>query len=398
MKGILLSTLLFFVLPLLAGHHFESALAKKYPQLDLTDIFVFKASVPGKTVFIMSFNPQSKKDSLSNYASNGIYRFCIGKDATFKMGFSPTFTFKGGKIQFYWNDKAQPKISDTGTLIAEGPINRQLELSNGIKLWTGTVLDLFQGNALGIAAFKNKASQGIYDLSTFDVGEKGNIFANLPSTVIVLEIPNELLSKKIFYYATTAVEMEPNHWHRVNRIAHVLFPHLYLLEESLMSEYNEANHEVNEELKSSIHDNVLKYVTIAGYQKDPKTYTNGLLKRIYPDVLTYNVGSDAVYSIPRINGRPLQADAMNVALALLVGSSEPIDDKVAIIMDRYQAHFPYVVPIDNAYSTDIIPVEVSSDKNKMLNSKILNIKGVWIILSVLFVVVIATFAWRFRKQ
>ena len=170
-----------------------------------------------------------------------------------------------------------------------------------------------------------------------------------------------MLPKDLFYYATTAVEMEPNHWHRVNRIAHVLFPHLYLLDQKKMVKYMESNHQIDEDIKSAIYDNVLNYTKIAGYQGDPAAYATALLKRIYPDVLTYTVGTDAEYTISRINGRPLQADAMNIALALLVGSENPIDDKVGIILERYQEAFPFVVPIDNEYlnaAEKVVKIEV----------------------------------------
>ncbi|MCI0922707.1 DUF4331 family protein [Sphingobacterium rhinopitheci] len=350
-----------------AGHHMESDLAKKYPQLDLTDIFVFKSPTPGKTVFIMGFNPKSMKDSLNNYADNGIYRFCIGADADFFSGISPTFTFKNNKIQFYLANQAEPPIGSTGTLIGEGPINRQLQFSNGVNIFTGTVLDLFQGNSTGIRAFREMAAAGKFDLSAFDIGEKGNIFAKLSSTVIVLEVPNELLPKEMWYYATTAVEVEPDHWHRVNRIAHVLFPHLYLLDKDLTIKYLESNHEVDPKVKQGIYNNVLNYIKLAGYKSNPEEYATVLLNRVYPDVMTYTIGTDAEYTISKINGRPLQADAMDVALALLVGSDSPIDDKVSISLERFQDVFPFVVPIDNDYidaADKIVKVEVISDTAK----------------------------------
>ena len=348
MKKILsLFIMLFFINQTFAGHHFDSELARRFPQLDLTDIFVFKSATPNKTVFIMAFNPKSQKNSFDNYATNGIYRFNIGKNANFSKGISPTFTFKDGKIQFYLANKAEPKINKTGKFIGEGPINKKLEFSNGVNLWTGTVYDLFQGNSKGLGMFRNNAKDGIFDLSVFNVGEEGNVFHMLPSTVIVLEMPNKMLPDKLYYYASTSVEEEPNHWHRVNRIAHVLFPHLYLLDNEKKNKYLNSFHQEDADVKEAIYDNVLNYVTLAGIQKNPVDYTNSLLKQIYPDVLTYDVNTDAVYSVFKINGRPLKADAMDVALALLIGSDTPVDDKVSINFDRFQDSFPYVVPIDD---------------------------------------------------
>lgn len=332
-----------------AGHHFETELSRKYPQLDLTDIFVFKSKTPGKTVFIMAFNPKSQMGSLKNYSDSGIYRFNIGANTKFSKGLSPTFTFKNNMLQFYIADKAEPDIDVTGKFIGEGPINRQLELANGINIWTGTVHDLFQGNAKGIALFRENMNKDIFDLSVFNVGEAGNVFHNLLSTVIVLEMPNEMLPKKMYYYATTALEEGPNHWHRVNRIAHVLFPHTYLLDDRAKIKYMNSFHQEDADVREAIYDNVLKYVTFAGIQKNPKSYTNKLLKMIYPDVMTYTVGTDAIYTVDKVNGRPLQADAMDVALALLIGSKVPIDDHVSVNFERFQENFPFVVPVDKSY-------------------------------------------------
>ena len=206
MKNIILVFTLFIFSNMFAGHHFESDLAKKNPQLDLTDIYVFKAPSADKTVFIMAFNPKSNKDSISNYAPNGIYRFCIGADKDFTKGFSPTFTSKNNKIQFYIANAAEPSVSELGTFIGEGPIDKALKFSNDIDVWTGTVHDLFFGNALGIDDFRNKMKEGIFDLTTFNIGQQGNVFEHLQSSVIVFQIPNKYLPQNIHYYATTAVE------------------------------------------------------------------------------------------------------------------------------------------------------------------------------------------------
>ena len=413
MKKIVLFSIfyLFGLGNMFAGHHFESDLAKKNPQLDLTDIYVFKAPDADKTVFIMAFNPKSKKDSISNYASNGIYRFCIGIDKDFSKGFSPTFTFKNNKIQFYIANSPEPSVSELGTFIGEGPIDKTIKFTNGIDLWTGTVYDLFFGNALGIDVFRNKMKDGIFDLSAFNIGQQGNVFENLESSVIVFQIPNKYLSKNIHYYATTAVEESANHWHRVNRIGYVLFPHTYLLDPEKKYIYLNSNHETQTDVYQAIYDNVLKYVTAAGFQKNPKIYTEQLLVRIYPDVMSYQVGTDAVYEINNINGRPLRADAMNVALALLIGAETPVDDQVNIINDRYQDTFPYVVPIDSNYSDSNNIVEVNAnhldfnfnDKNQDVGNQVENNSSslsitTWTILGVVLLLIIIGYSIRRKNK
>jgi LPXTG-motif cell wall-anchored protein len=348
-------SLIFLLLPALlifltSGHHFETDLAKQYPKMDLTDLFVFESNVPNKTVFLLDANPKSQKDS-SNFASNGIYKFHIGSNKAFTEGQTFSFTFKDNKVQFYWDGKPENELGKTGTLIAEGAINRILELNNGIKIWTGTTQDNFQGNAVGSELFKHKMlDEGIYDLSTYDIGEKGNYFGIGKTAVIAFEVPNELLSENIFYYASTSLEEEPNHWHQVNHIANVLFPHYYMgYDDKLRSKYGSQGAVVDEEVKQSIIKNLTHYVTIAKIQKDPKAYVEKLMERIYPDIVPYQVGTKASYAIDKFNGRPLHEDAMNVTIGLLVGSPTPLDDQVSVKPERYQANFPFTIPIDNEY-------------------------------------------------
>jgi len=166
MKKILIAILVFYfsITNSFSNTSDGFSLLLKNPQLDLTDIYVFKSATPGKTVFIMDFNPQSIIDSPDNFSSQGIYRFCIGADSQFKNGISPTFTFKNNEVQFYMAMQAEPKINETGTFIGQGPINKELEFSNGIKIWTGTIYDLYVGNTPGFANFQENAKKGIYDL------------------------------------------------------------------------------------------------------------------------------------------------------------------------------------------------------------------------------------------
>jgi len=360
-------TLLLILIPgilvlLTAGHHFETDLAQKYPQLDLTDLFVFKSNLSNKTVFLLDANPQSKKDSF-NFAEDGIYKFHIAEDKAFSKGqmFSFTFrnnqvqlfsfTFRNNQVQLFWDDKPENELSETGLFIAEGPINRILELDNGIRICTGTTWDNFQGNAQGVDDFKQKITKNRnYDLSAFDIGEKGNFFGVGKTSVIVFEVPNELLPETIYYYSSTSLEEEPNHWHQVNHIANVLFPHFYLDDNNeIRTKYGSQGATVDEEVKENVINNLVNYTTVAGIQKDPKAYVATLLGRIYPDIIEYKVGTEASYALDAFNGRPLHEDAMNVALALLVGSEKPIDDKVYIKPERYQPDFPFTVPIDDDY-------------------------------------------------
>ncbi|UYW00698.1 DUF4331 domain-containing protein [Flavobacterium agricola] len=379
----------------------------KNPQLDLTDVFVFKAATPGKTVFIMDFNPESKVDALSNYSEQGIYRFCIGDDANFTHGLSPTFTFKNNQIQLYMANHAEPAIDELGTFIGEGPISKELEFSNGIKIWTGTVYDMFVGNVPGFEIFRERAKKGIYDLTSFDITSKANLSTKNISSVIVLEIPNNMLPDQLYYYATTAIENNDK-WYTIRRVGHVLFSQLYIFDDETMITYLNSKHNDEAKIKNEICEIILNYVTVAGLQRKPEKYVDKLLTKIYPDVLTYKVGSDATYSVDQINGRPLQVDAINVALAMLVGSEVPIDDNVGINLNNFQDKFPYVVPLGENYNQAIYravqvqaePVNLLFDKHehKIVSKKSKTFKNQTFVFIGAFILLVLGFGLRIKKR
>lgn len=334
-----------------AGHHFETVLAKKYPAGDLVDLFVFESSEPQRTAFVLATNPQTEKDKF-NFLSNGIYKFHIGESKDFDKGQLFSFVFDQDQVKFYWDNTPENGLSETGKLIAEGPINRILELDNGIKIWTGSTLDNFQGNAIGAEAMKKAVKEGKkIDLSIFDVGEEGNWFGNRNSSVIVLEVPNELLPKKIYYYASSAFEEAPDHWHQINHIGNVLFPHFYIdLNDTIRTKFGAQGAVVDPEVLADVKENLSNFLKSADiYKGDHQQYIEDLISRTYPDIVPYEVGTKAAYDMEKFNGRPLNQDAMDNVLGLVLGAGKPIDDKVYVKLDRYQPDFPYVKPIDDVY-------------------------------------------------
>ena len=68
-------------------------------------------------------------------------------------------------------------------------------------------------------------------------------------------------------------------------------------------------------------------------------YAYKIADLIIPDVLTYQVGSEAHYTLDGLNGRALHDDAMNTALHLMMGVA--VDDH-ANDAKRYKKNFPYI--------------------------------------------------------
>ena len=343
---------------LTAGHHFETKLAQKYPALDTEDIFVFESENKDKTVLILSLNPQAKPNAENNFAENGIYSFHIGFNKEMSNGMSLNFKFSDGKVQMYHANQAVAPMGYVGQEMGSGSINKTLNFDNGITLWTGTSKDPFHGSALGIGPFKEAAGEGKFDLSKFDVGQEGNIFGAMHSAVIAVEIPNKYLPENIYYFASTAVmEKGEDHWHGVNSIAHVLFPHMYMEGDSINTRKNQSRNIATPELRDAVVSTIKKYTTLSEMKENPKAYAEKIADMVMPDIMSYKVGSEAKYAIDNLNGRKLSDDAMDVALAILIGSDTPVSDQVEVLSENYQTVFPYVIPVDDAFTKNTSTTE-----------------------------------------
>jgi mono/diheme cytochrome c family protein len=322
-----------------AGHHFESKLALEHPQYDMTDVYVFRATEPGKTVVIMCMNPTTQPGK-ADFGKSGLYSFHFGHDRELKDGRTITFKFDGAKMNLGISQGANPKLGEQGEVKSSGAIGETVECPSGIRWWSGAVNDPFFGNGIGLQAFKAAVEKGEYKPELFNNGDQSNaLFGGKQVSAIVMEVPDEFLGKKIYYYATSAW-YDHDHWHQVNRIAHVLLPHLYLD----TPEHNKAQNEgrpINDKMRRQwVNDVVLKFAKASG-RKDAAAYAEKITNLIMPDVVPYVIGTEASYGIAWLNGRKLSDDAMDTAMELLTGRF--IDDYVRPT-GHYQHDFPYLVP------------------------------------------------------
>ena len=65
---------------------------------------------------------------------------------------------------------------------------------------------------------------------------------------------------------------------------------------------------------------------------------------LFPDVLSYVVGTPAVYGFAARNGRTMADNAPEAMLSLVTNTAVPSGLKPAIAKDQQASTFPYVVP------------------------------------------------------
>ena len=80
-----------------------------------------------------------------------------------------------------------------------------------------------------------------------------------------MEVHNKYLGTQIYYYGTSAM-YDHGHWHQVNRIGHVLLPHLYLDTEEHRKAENEGRPVTDGKRRAWVKDVIKKFATACGTQ------------------------------------------------------------------------------------------------------------------------------------
>jgi len=322
-----------------AGHHFETRLAQENTQYDMQDIYAFQSTDVGKTVFIMTFNPTGKAGDATTFGNDGLYHFHIGENAAMTKGKTFTFQFAGEQVRLFVSGEAFPKSGTTGKELGVSKIGIPETGKNGIRFWADTVHDPFTGNGTALNAFKKGVGEGKFDAEAFSANP-GSLFGKSISGGIVFEVPNGQLPKKLFYCASSSKNFGKDHWHRINRIGHVLLPHLYMEGNENITSQNGGTITEDSTRRPLAIATIERYALAAGAQKDSRAYAEKMAAMILPDSVPYAPGTMAKYALPLINGRALSDDAMDTAVEILVGKPFPAFSGKP---DKFKTDFPYLL-------------------------------------------------------
>ena len=325
------------------GHHFSTELARSHPPLDLTDVYAFESDLPGRTCLVLIVNPKSKAGDPSNFLPEAAYKLHLGANKLHGEGRTYTFRFSSGVATVGVLEQSEDSLGLSGAEIGSASIGEIATLPTGLRFWAGAVKDPFFGNQNGLRDLRQAIAANRLDLDAFKrhVGESP--FVGIVSSAIVLEIPNELLPPTIYYFASVEW-FDHGHWHRANRVAHVLVPHLYLFTASDAEKAKRHEHlpAQDDQHRSLAEATIEKYARSAGVQSDPAAYARRIAETILPDAVPYRIGTKAHYGPDGANGRKLSDDAMDAALSWVVGA--PVDDGVHQPEGRVSPRFPFVVP------------------------------------------------------
>ena len=337
-----LAALLAIATTVSASHHFDSSLALGAPGEDLAEIYVFPSERTGYTVFILNVNPSVKPDNVSPFDDQGLYNIHIGQDKALSTGMTLTFQFTGSTGRVGLVQGANEGVGSRGRMVGEFEIGQTAEVGEGLKMWAGSIRDPFMGNCVGLARQHVSEASGKFDPHVYD--NAVDFFEPRAVGSIVVEIPNSMLGKSIYVYATAARHLV-DHWVQVNRMANPLLTHLFMHFDTQNTLEQVVHRPDSDSMRvSTISGHVLRMITMAGTHKDDAiAYADHVVKLLVPDLLGYTVGTPAHYSAGTMGGRALGDDVMDSMISLFWGT--PMTDGANFNDDRHQASFPYVIPL-----------------------------------------------------
>jgi hypothetical protein len=189
------------------------------------------------------------------------------------------------------------------------------------------------------------------DLSGWRPDQAQNSFANSTVDSIVLEVshrhPQLRPSTRIAAWCATKIAQDSKDWHQINRFGHpMMWPIFWPDDVQFTSPANSRHPSADFAADGKyIGDLIASTVAATGTAGDPAGYGQAVARELFPDVMSYVVGTPALYGFATRNGRPLADNAPEAMLSLVTNTAIPSGLKPSVSEQLRRPTFPYVVPV-----------------------------------------------------
>jgi hypothetical protein len=338
------------------SHHLDTPLAAQTGQLFLDDLCVF----PGEesTVFVMDVNSTvNGLHSEPSFHPEARYEFKIHFDGadreelTYRISFAEPGADGRQSLQLHelTGGDAGDDSAD-GALLLEGRTGASSG-DAGVRIWAGRIKDWFYVDLSLLSKINSAVNDGTaVDLSGWRPENATNNFAGTTVDSIVLEISHQHRrlrpGSRIGVWAATKLATDAGGWRQINRAGHPMMWPIFWPGDVRFDQPFDTQH-VSQEVESDrahIAGHIAATVAAGGSSADPAGYAQAVVQELFPDVLTYTVGTPATYGFAARNGRTLADNAPEVMLSLVTGTAIPSGLSPATNERFRTAAFPYVVP------------------------------------------------------
>jgi hypothetical protein len=338
------------------SHHLDTPLAAQTGQLYLDDLYVF----PGQdsTVFIMDVNSNvNGLHSEPGFHPEARYEFKIHLDGadyetlTYRVSFAGPDSGGGQALRLdTLTGEAARENTAPGDLVLEGRTG-QTATADGVRLWAGRIADSFYIDLSLLAIINGAVASGTApDLSKWRPENAANSFAGTLVDSIVLEVShqNPMLrpGARTGVWAATKLATDAGGWRQINRAGHPMMWPIFWPNDTDFTNPANTRHP-SEDVSAAttyIGGQIAAVVAASGTSDDPEGYGQTVARDLFPDVLSYVVGTPAVYGFAARNGRTLADNAPEAMLSLVTNTAVPSGLKPSVAKDQRDGTFPYVVP------------------------------------------------------
>jgi hypothetical protein len=339
------------------SHHLDTPLASQTGQLYLDDLFVF----PGEdsTVFVMDVNSTiTGAHAEPAFHPEGRYEFKVHldgaefEDLTYRVSFGDADA--DGRQPLQLHAVTGPDARDdsaAGERVLEGRTGEPAT-GPGIRLWSGRIADSFYID-LSLLGMVNSAVRGgtALDLSGWRPDKAQNSFAGTTVDSIVLEVshqhPQLRPGARIGVWCATKLATDAGGWRQINRAGHPMMWPIFWPDDTHFTDPANTRHPSEDFAADGgpIGDLIAATVAATGTSGDPAGYGRTVARELFPDVLSYEVGTPAIYGFATRNGRTLADNAPEAMLSLVTNTAVPSGLTPAVSQQLRNARFPYVVPL-----------------------------------------------------
>ena len=338
------------------SHHLDTPLAAQTGQLYLDDLYVFPGE--GSTVFIMDVNSNvNGLHSEPGFHPEARYEFKVHFDGaafetlTYRVSFAEPDS--GGRQALRLHVLAGGEAREDaapGDLMLEGRTGETAS-GSGVRLWAGRIADSFYIDLSLLSIINGAVASGTApDLSKWRPEDAKNSFAGSLVDSIVLEVahthPQLRPGARTGVWAATKLATDAGGWRQINRAGHPMMWPIFWPNDTDFTNPANTRHP-SEDVDAAakyIGEQIAAVVAAAGTSDDPEGYGRTVAGDLFPDVLSYVVGSPAVYGFAGRNGRTLADNAPEAMLSLVTNTAVPSGLTPATSAQQRAAAFPHVIP------------------------------------------------------
>lgn len=337
------------------SHHLDTPLAAQTGQLFLDDLYVFPGG--NSTVLIMNVNSTiNGRFAQPDFHPEARYEFKIHFDGadfeevTYRISFDQADSGGRQALRLHALSGQDARRDDVvGDIVLDG---RTGEVATGpnMRLWAGRSLDSFYID-LSLLDIVNSAvrSGSALDLSGWNPRQAQNSFDDTTVASIVLEVshddPRLRPGARTGVWAATKLATDAGGWRQINRAGHPMMWPIFWPDDVQFTDTADTRHPSEDAaaVGKPIGDLIAATAAATGTSGDPQGYGRAVAGELFPDVLSYVVGTPASYGFVQRNGRTLADNAPEMMLSLVTSTAVPSGLTPAVSEQFRKDQFPYVV-------------------------------------------------------